>query len=83
MNSIEATSAVYLSFSSVEVAIGALRARPYEVVLYCSSYNSCKAYQIEKELDCGVVIVPVELMKNMFVWAVTYNDSIYWSPVTS
>jgi hypothetical protein len=83
MSIIEASPAVDLSILAFENAVSALGAFPNDVVLWCSESCGCIAYKIQEEYDCAVVLVPSILMKNLFVWAVTTLDSMYWSPVTA
>jgi hypothetical protein len=83
MNITEANVAFDLSMSAYETAIGHLRVMPNEGTLYCCFVNSPMAYQIKQKYSCEVVLVPNEIAKTVFCWAVTANDSMYYSCPTS
>lgn len=73
-----------LSVNAFEQAVGELRAKsPALVMLYCAANSTCLAQTIRDKYKCPTILVPDELLKNKFVWAVEYNDSMYCSLPTA
>lgn len=83
MNIVESPIAKDLSLMAFEEAVGTIRCQPNQVILYCAHAMVCVAYKIRQHYNCNVQLIPNELMRNNFTWAVMGNDSMFWSPVSA
>lgn len=61
------------------VAVGMLETMPNEVEILCSADEAVEAYKLQKEFGCKVVLLPNELLKTQFHWAVRTASALVWS----
>ena len=80
MNIVETTVAIDISPTAFQQALVHLRALPYEATLYCSYSSIAQAHKVKQMYDCKLVLIPDELAKTKYCWAVVGNGSMYWSP---
>lgn len=79
MVKIKAPVARDFSESAFKDAVAALEVFPGAVEILCSSMYSALLFEINKKYECRVVMVPDELLKNRFYWAVRTSGATYWA----
>ena len=57
---------------------GTLGVMPIEVTVFCSSAAATAAFRVKTELQCTIVLIPPEIMKDADYWAVKHNDRTIW-----
>lgn len=74
------TIAMDISEAAFERAVGMLEASPSAVTLLCSADCAALAFRIEQKYGCKTVLLPNEIMKSQFHWAVRTDSATVWCP---
>ncbi len=76
------TPTVPMDFSEVafNMAVGMLEVSPDQVEILVPATEAVRAYDIQRKYGCKVVLIPLELLKTQFSWAVRTTSAMVWSP---
>lgn len=79
MNIVQSPIACDLTEVAFSNALSAMRCMPEETTVFCSNNCTLTAEALRKKHGCKVVLVPEEILKSTFAWAIKCEHGIYWS----